>query len=548
MAFDISNKEELIDPSKQELEIERIDSKELEKRDSEQPLFKKQFDLTESQIDRLRTEIFKGYERLEEERRANHFYDNIDTLQAQYDGEMDDDAGLEFNLNVPITQVKVDSLVRLSLKAFFESDPKFTITARPSFAKKDQWDVIINRQTDYLDYKLDEEIDLESPLRKVLHQATLFPVGLLKMSYEYLLKPRKREEFFSGRVEQDDKGNMSQPGLITFLKQYPDAIKPENSGHWALKDLMERKDVVLKADYRELVYDDPNPSFVDIRDFFVSYKCEGYIGLCNEKLYIERQYFSWWELKKMEANGDFINIDDCKRIINADETDSFPEHKRPPEDSDHRGWEYTILESTYWFNPETEPGEPDKSSDNPETEVRIKCWFDVCSKAFLGAILYPYDAVDCDIIPFYVENKNAGFYKSEFAKKLTSSHLAQNAVLNLMLTETWQELTTTPIVQEGSTIADQFLNKRWKPGVPLELPIGTLNRDEALGFLDKPNKAIAQQLLPVLIFLGKMDDDRTGFSSANTTGKADPTDPQAPAAKTAMLLQQSGINIDDYIK
>ena len=49
------------------------------------------------------------------------------------------------------------------------------------------------------------------------------------------------------------------------------------------------------------------------------------------------------------------------------------------------------------------------------------------------------------------------------------------------------------------------------------------------------------------MFLGKMDDSRTGISDAQATGQADPLDPRAPAAKTAMLLKQSGINIEEYV-
>lgn len=529
---------------KQELEIERVTASEIKER-GDDPVFKEKFDLTEAQIDRLRTEIFDGYKRLQEEREANKFDQEYDTREAQYAGEMEDDTGLEFNQNVPITQVKVDALSRLSLKAFMESDPKFTITPRPAFARKDQWDVITNRQSDYLDYKLDEEIDIVSPLRKVLHQAILHTVGILKMSYEYLKKQRRREEFYSGRVEADDRGQPTQPGLIAFLKQYPEAIKPGSQGHAELKRLIEREDVTFKSRFWEVVYDDPNPSFVSIKDLFVPYSCEGYIGLCDEKLIIERQAFTWWQLKKYEKNGDFENVDKCKTQITEDENKPKSTPSADEGKSDYRTWDYTVLEATYWFN--TEAGDDDKSSDDPETEVRIKCWFDVKSKAFLGAITYPYDAVDSDYIPFYCEDKKPGFYKGEFAKKLASSHLTQNAVLNLMLTESWQELVTTPIVPEGSPIVDQFLSKRWKPGVPIELPLGTLNRDDALDFLDKPQRAVAGQLLPIIMYLARQDDLRTGINDAAATGNTDPTDPTAPAAKTAMLLQQSGINISDYI-
>ena len=81
---------------------------------------------------------------------------------------MSDNAGLEFNLDIGTTQVKIDAVVRLAQKAFTEIDPKFTVTARPNMAKQDTWDVTIEHQSNHLDYKLDEEIDEIPELSKSL--------------------------------------------------------------------------------------------------------------------------------------------------------------------------------------------------------------------------------------------------------------------------------------------------------------------------------------------------------------------------------------------
>lgn len=515
---------------KTEIEIEKVPQAEVNEREDGMPDYKAQKDLTEEQEKRLGEEIFKGYDRLKTQRKE---YDTKwDQYEAQYKGEMADDTGLEFNLNVPVTQVKIDAVVRLSLKAFLESDPKFSITARPVTAKLDKWDVIIDRQSSYLDYKLDEEIDIESPLRKVLHQAALYDVGIMKLSYEYCRKLKRREEKFSGQPETDDQGNITNPGLEAFVREYPDSVKPGNDGHWAFKDLAEFKDVVFKSQFMDLVYDDPNPTFVDCRDFFVDKKTEGYKGLCEAQLIIERQEYSWWELKKAEKNEDFKNVDKVKNIINDE-----GEVKVPEDGDDYKTWDYDVIECRYHFNM--------KDSEDIDDEEHLLCWFDVKSKVFLGAIAYPYDDVECDYLPFYIKNKVSGFYKGGMAEDLTDSHFAQNAILNFMLTETWMQLKTTPIMRKGSPIADQFF-QGWKPGTPLYTSEHSLDVRAELDFLPVPQKAVAQQMMPILMFLGKYDDDRTGVSSL-ATGKESPTDPTAPAAKTAMLLQQSGINISDYI-
>lgn len=525
---------------KQELEIEKVPQEELAEREPGVPAYKEKLEYDEEQIERLRDEIFKGLDRMIEERTNEKLESKWDECEAQYKGQLAGDTSLEYALNVPITQVKVDSITRLAVKAFLESDPKFSITPRPEMAKTDKWDVTVNRQSDYLDYELDERIKIDSPLRKVIHQACLYDVGIMKMPYAFERSQRRREEFYSAKpqLKQTQQGNILIPeGLESFLSQYPEAVEPGNEGHWVVKQLMAGKDVTFKAEYLEVTYDDPKPAFVDIRDFYVSKDVEGYEGLCKTQLVIERQKYTWFELKQAEANGDFDNVDDCKTIQNDDtkkgqtEPDSYDE-------GNYRTRTYYVLECIYHFN--------EKDSDNPDDITKIVCYFEEKSKAYLGAIVYPCDAVESYYIPFYVKDKIPGFYKGGVAEDLRDSHLAQCSILNLMLTEAWMQMTTTPIVRQGSPIVDQFMNKRWKPGVPIEIPIGSMSLDSELGFLDKPNRAVAQQLLPILQHLSKLDDDRTGVSSY-MTGKESPTDPSAPAAKTAMLLEQSGINISDYI-
>ncbi len=149
-------------------------------------------------------------------------------------------------------------------------------------------------------------------------------------------------------------------------------------------------------------------------------------------------------------------------------------------------------------------------------------------------------------VPFYVTDKETGLYKSGLAEKLTDSNVTQNAMLNMMLTEAWLELVSTPVTREGSTITAQLLSRDFKSGVPLTVGVHE-NIAEEIDFLPKPQKAVGQQMIPMLMYLSKMDDSRTGINDAQATGNADPNDKRAPAAKTAMLLKQSGVNIEDYI-
>jgi len=531
---------ELID--KTDVEIEKVGKAELDSRDENTPYFKEQFDMDDTQEERLKKEIFDKFEKLEEERKSEGLDDKWEALEAQYKGEMTDDSNLEFSMDIGISRVKVDALERLSIKSFLESDPKFTVTPRPLAAKVDKWDVTVNAQSEYLDYKLDEEIDIKSPLRKVIHQAVNLDVGIMKIPYSHERKKRRREERYSAKQQQDDQGNVTIPGLKSFLVSYPEAINVGNEGHWVVKDLMQQKDVVFKAEYWDTAYSDPLPTFVDIKDFYVSKDCEGYKGLCEAQLTIERQAYTWWELKKAESNGDFKDVDKCKWIVNDQGEDD-----ETKEVENHKDQSYQVIECVYYFNQKADDSNPDEAGDDPEDEVKVVCWFEVRSKTFLGAIIYPYDTVECYYVPFYIKDKTAGFYKGGLSEDITDDHLTQNAFLNFMLTESWMQLQTTPILREGSAIADQFISKRWKPGMPLTLPQETMDVSKELGFLEKPNTQVASQMMNIVLYLSKITDDKVGISGL-TTGKESPMDPTAPAAKTAMLLEQSGININGYIQ
>ena len=96
--------------TKTELEIEKITAQELKERDPAVPSYKNKCEYTPAQIDRLKAEILKGYEKLKQEREADGVEKRWDEKEAQYAGEMGDDSGLEFNLSVPVTQIKCDTV------------------------------------------------------------------------------------------------------------------------------------------------------------------------------------------------------------------------------------------------------------------------------------------------------------------------------------------------------------------------------------------------------------------------------------------------------
>lgn len=518
-----------------DVEMENVDGNE-----DINPPMTELLDLSEGaggQQERLKTEVFALFETIKQERKE---IDGIyDGLEAQYNGEIVEEKFMEFNLNVPVTAVKSDAIERLAVKAFLESDPKFVSSLRPESLRKgitsDQIRQIERNQEDYLDYQLDERINIASPLRKTIHQAVILKGGWMKVPYCYKKKRAIREEFYSGKaiesekIGDDGKKIMIAEGMTEFLRNYPKAVLPGDVGQQYFKRLVEFKDARFKSKYWKVVYDDPKPIYVNTKNFWLRKSTEGYDGLCNEQIYFERIPYTYWEMQKMEERDEMVNV----------ELMEFANEKMGESSKieNYKIKEHNILEITYHFEME---------KDNPKSETKIICRFGEENKVFLGAFEYPYDVVECIYVPFYVTDKESGAYKSGIAEKLTDSNMTQNAMLNMMLTEAWLELVSTPIVRQGSTITAQLLSKDFKPGVPLTVG-ATENIKQEIDFLDKPQKAIGAQMIPMLAYLAKLDDGRTGVSDIQATGSADPIDPRAPAKKTRDLLRQSGINIEEYI-
>ena len=92
-----------------------------------------------------------------------------------------------------------------------------------------------------------------------------------------------------------------------------------------------------------------------------------------------------------------------------------------------------------------------------------------------------------------------------------------------------------------------FLEKTWREGDPISVDEFTEDVSKAFGFVSWPTMNTSD-LVMLDQLLQRQDSDVTGVNDAAASGRNDPTDPTAPAAKTIALLQASGINIKDYIR
>lgn len=526
-----------IKPGDIEIKEQKLSNQDEREKELEIPRFMSRLELKHEDRDRIVKEITDELDELDQERKEFDLEGKCDALDDQYDGKLQKNEDEPFNLHRQTTKIKIDAIVRSAKEAFFESDPKFSISPRPEFDKRGGEDVA-EKQEDFLDYKIEEVVPLESAMEKVFHSGALKFGGVLKLFWETRREYKRREETYEGKPEPvldpQTKQQLIDPqtkqpvfrnkGLEDFLTNYPDAAAKYPG---TVKKLAAGQTVNIVARYRETTYNDPMPRHVDLKDFYVRRSCEGYLGLCQSRFHAERHEFSYWDLKKLEeSNEHFYGVDELTYL---DDKDGDGERKRIDR---YESKQYEVFECVYWT----------KLKEDDDEETRCVFWISREKKKMVGSLLYPFYDIDSYYIPFYVKNKKKGFYQDGVGEDLRDSNMAEDIILNHILKGFLITNTLTPIVEEGSAVEEQFLEKRWQHGVPINAKPGEID------FLNKYMKPMeAGSGIQLIQYLIQGDDAVSGVSSL-MTGKESPIDPTAPATKTLALLEQSGINIKGYVR
>jgi len=487
-----------------DVDLEKISPKETE--EGELPVYYEQLKLKESDKERILDEIVVELEAIRDERNSIKLDSKIVALRNQYKGEVTEDERRMFNLSRQTTRTKVNKVSSLLMQAFMDSDPKFSVTPRPENEDPNA-DAACEKKTDFLDYKLDN-LPYRDPSGMVVHNGVLIGTGIKKIRHIIKREDRRREEVYR---PQD---------LEAFLKNWPTAEKDYPQ---YIKTLQSGKELRIMAKFKETTYNDPGFFSVEPENFFVRIGCDGYEGLCTTKLTAEKIPMLYWDLKREEERGMFYDIDDL--------TYTDKEKKARIDKAENRY--YDILECVFYT----------KLKESDEEFTKCVFWINEEKRKMIGSILYPLYAVDCYYNPFYIMRKTSDFYGIGLGEVLTDLSLAEDAMLNAILESVWMQNLITPITQKNSQVAKQFTSKRWTHGVPL-----TLEQGETVDFLQKymaaPN---VPGMVSLMQFMLQAQDDASGVTSL-MSGRESPLDPSAPASKTLALLQQSGINIKEYIQ
>lgn len=512
------------------------------------PSYRIRIKFTEDQKTRLTKQFQEEFRALLSERQSLGLIAKWSALDRQYDGILKKNSKLSFNLHTHQSKIKVDAIVRALNEAFLDSSPMVDVSPRPEFWKQENksGDDICEKQQQFIQYEFEENIQPSADITRVGLCAVKKFVGIMKLEWCYEKEMRKREETYVGENETigvDGQGQAvtENKALKEFEGNYPNW---EERGYKSYHDKIANGGTVnLVVEYLDTICNSAKWRHVSIEDFYVRNSTFYNDGLKKAHLIVERDTMTYWELMKKEKNEEFDNVDDiCQMYPNASMSEGGTK-------LDYKNNDYPILEATMYF----------KMEEDDEEETKVKAWFaeidgeqekqtDAQRYELYGGILYPYYGFDIDYKAFYVKLNNDGFYggAKSVMSDLKDSNIAQDAILNLALHSMYIRNILTPIVKEGSEIESMFIENRWQDGRPLPVDAMTENVQDAMAFVQYPQINL-QDFLALGAQMQKIDSDVSGIS-ALLTGRESPSDPHAPAAKTIALLNQSGINIKDYIR
>lgn len=516
------------------------------------PQYRIKLDLTEDQESNLCEQFENEYDALKEERETLGLPSKWASLDRQYDGIMNKNAKLNFNLHIHQSKVKADAIARALNEAFLDSQPMIDVSPRP-----EQWKLqessevdVCEIQQQFISYEMEENIRPGQDLELIGLCSVKKFVGIGKLEWAYDKERRKREEVYEGKNEPvlDDNG---QPVIVNGMPQQENAALKEfvnNYPNWKERGygnfynrIAAGRTVRIVVEYFDTLVNCAKQKHISVENFYVKNSTNYYEGLKKAHLVVERDSMTWYELEKKVQNEEFKAT--AVEGLKTDHTISQNKNITGSGKQKYYTKDYDILEATTYIR--LEPTD--------EEETKVKAWFaeigtEGAKYVFLGAILYPYYGFEIDYIPYYVKLNNDGFYggaKSIMAD-LKDSNIAQDVLVNLALHSMYIRNLLTPIIPSGSDIAATFIENRFQDGKPLEVDMIGDDINKAIGFVQYPQLNLGD-FINLGTVLQRNDDAVTGVNPG-TSGRENPSDPHAPASKTIALLNQSSINIKDYIR
>lgn len=446
------------------------------------------------------------YARLEQER--NQLEGNMPGADYPYPGA--------FRINMPVTKKKVREVVNWIKQAYLDSDPIWAINTKDNSLLQ-----LAMKVEQQLDFSMDNEIESADDLAQCLFESGLHGTGLLTPGWDYqedvVRDVIQYSGFVTGRNIQESLENLAE--VFRFEAEFPN-WKNEKELRRIHAQIINGKDVNEEISYTAVVRNKPDHTFVPLKDARVYPHVEGLKGLRRTPLYGFVKQYTRMELEELADEG---TIDeDALRLAFPEPLDKEnPIREVEPSDVAHLTIRYRLGEGPY---------------------ARYKVWFEEKTRTVLRIRAFPFWINEPDLIPFYVKQEHPGFFKPGIAYDTLDDHTASNALFNMFLNAVDMANSLRLKAKQGSLAEQMILSRNWSPHMPIPYKTEPTEIDS----FPFPTNHMGP-MVQAIELMRRNTDENTG-TSALQSGRESPTDPSAPAAKTALLLQQVEPAKKEYIR
>jgi len=497
------------------LTLDILPAKETAKPDAEQPFAFADYlkiDLTEDERRVLAKELLTQIDDILEQRAPleaqinsyrNQYRQVVATSNHPFPGA--------FQLNVPVTTKQLDTALAETTEVFDAVDPKWTMQGPPNPTLKAAID--LQQQT------LDAYEDLVDGA--FVSSPTFFDAWLLGTGWEARVMQHHVEHILEQRTWRT---------LNEFIADFPD--------HW---QETEYADLVAKLQQGETVtralertvdtIQAPISEHVTWEDAIVPLHTEGLRGMRTTSLAARRVWMRWSDIAQHEEEGDYLDgvaeTLQHKAVTLGDTGFKTTGDFNP----DYQREDIETFECTYFMYVTTARG-----------KRLVRCLINVASEhmLMLRCIRYPYAHHQPYLIPYYIQATQPGIYQVGLGEKLQQINLSINALLAHILNAGLLATSLSFKVRSNTDAMRAMFEKQWYPGSVTELT----NLDDVQTW----NFSIPQLdgMVRMFALLMSFADDVTGVT-ANLGGDVDPSDPNAPGNKTALLLRRASKKLRRYI-
>lgn len=418
-----------------------------------------------------------------------------------------------FRVNYPITKKKTREIANRLKQAYLDSDPIWAVSSDKPELK--DYSEAVERG---LDSSVRNELDEEDDVAQAVFEATLHGSGFLVPGWLFTEGVRRDVEHYQAF---DGVTAESLAGLMRFEQNYPN-WKDEPETRRLHSQIARGKDVLKEVTYTVALKNQPNLEHVEASRVRVYPDVDGFEGLRYTPVYGYMKSFTRAQLEDLARDGQ-VDQEALNTLFSSKEGDD----KSVKDEIE--SYEVFIATATYELPGDSRPS-------------RYKVWYVEKERLLIRIRKFQFWYDEPDLIPHYIRQEEPGFFKRGIAWDLQDDHVILNVIVNLYLNAVDMANSMRFIVKENSLAEKHLLARRWGPHLPIP-------------YRSDPNEIIPNQAslshLPAIVtgfqLLKQQADDSTSTSSLQS-GRESPTDPNAPATKTLLLLQQVEPNMKEYMR